>query len=69
MLTLYRKCLVAAKEKPGFISTIKQEFRKHSAIPKNETMRIEFLLRNGQKKLEMIQDPHTGSMGHFVEKK
>ena len=32
-------------------------------------MRIEFLLRNGQKKLEMIQDPHISGMGHFIEKK
>jgi succinate dehydrogenase assembly factor 1 len=66
---LYRKCLVAAKEKPGFITTVKQEFRKHAARPKNETMRIEFLLRNGQKKLEMIQDPQISGMGHFIEKK
>lgn len=69
VLNLYKKCLFAAKAKPGFESTIKQEFRRHSGIPRTETMRIEFLLRKGHKQLQMIQDPHISQMGHFVEKK
>ena len=69
VISLYRKCLAASKNKPGFESTVKNEFRRHSSIPKSETMRIEFLLRNGYKKLEMIESPHISGMGHFTEKK
>jgi len=69
VLSLYKKCLFAAKLKPGFEPTIKQEFRRHSPIPRSETMRIEFLLRKGHKQLQMIQDPQISGMGHFVDKK
>jgi len=69
VLSLYKKCLIAAKVKPGFEPTVKEEFRRYSAIPRSETMRIEFLLRKGHKQLQMIQDPHISGMGHFVEKK
>jgi len=69
VLNLYKKCLFAAKVKPGFECTVKEEFRRHSAIPRTDTMRIEFLLRKGHKQLQMIQDPHISGMGHFVEKK
>ena len=34
---------------------------------RNETMRIEYLLRQGWRKLEMLQNPTTSGMGHFVE--
>ena len=32
-------------------------------------MRIEHLMRNGQRKLKMIQDPNVSGMGQFVEEK
>lgn len=69
VLNLYKCCLLAAKGKSGFEKTIKEEFRRNSSVPRTETMRIEFLLRNGRKKLQMIQDPQITGMGHFVEKK
>lgn len=68
VLHLYRDLLFAAKGKPGFEQTIRQEFRQHSAIPRSDTLRIEFLLRKGHRKLEMIKDPHISGMGHFVDK-
>ena len=66
VLNLYRKFLLATKGKPGFEQTIKQEFRQHASIPISDTLRIEFLLRKGHRKLELIKDPHTTGMGHFV---
>jgi hypothetical protein len=41
--------------------------RKNAQLPKTEMMRIEHLLRQGQRKLSMIQDPNVSSMGSFVE--
>ena len=32
-------------------------------------MRIEHLLRLGERKLDMIKDPNVSSMGNFVEDK
>ena len=29
-------------------------------------MRIEYLLRQGQRKLDLMRDPHITGMGHFV---
>lgn len=68
VLHLYKELLNAAKGKPGFQNTIRQEFRQHVAIPRSDTFRIEFMLRRGYKKLEMIKDPHISGMGHFVDK-
>lgn len=68
VLSLYRQFLTAAKGKPGVEVTIKQEFKQNKSIPKNDTLRIEFLLRKGIKKLEMIKDPQITGIGHFVEK-
>lgn len=68
VLQLYRKFLFAAKGKPGFVDTIKQEFRQHASISRSDTLRIEFMLRKGYKKLDMIKDPHITGMGHFVDK-
>ena len=69
VLNLYKSCLVAAKGKPGFEKTIREEFRRNAIVPRTEIIRIEYLLRNGRKKLEMIQDPHITGMGHFIENK
>lgn len=68
VLSLYRQCLKAAKSRPGFADSVKAEFRRNVSVPKSETMRIEYLLRQGYKKLDMMKDPHVSGMGHFVEK-
>lgn len=69
VLKLYRKLLRASRKKPGFEVTIKHEFHKNKSIPMGDILKIEFLMRNGEKKLEMLKDPHITSMGHFVENK
>jgi hypothetical protein len=43
--------------------------RKNAQIPKNEMMRIDHLLRHGERKLAMIKDSNVSSMGTFVEDK
>ena len=68
VLSLYRQCLKAAATRPGFVDSVRSEFRRNASVPKNETMRVEYLLRQGYKKLDMMRDPHVSGMGHFVEK-
>ena len=69
VLQLYKQCLRSAENKPGISDMVKREFKKNSEISKLDSMRIEQLLRNGQRKLKMIQDPHVNGMGRFVEDK
>jgi succinate dehydrogenase assembly factor 1 len=68
VLSLYKACLRAAKDKPGFDQTIRTEFKKNSKhIEKSDILRIEHLIRHGERKLNMIKDPNVSGMGHFVE--
>ncbi|XP_060114038.1 succinate dehydrogenase assembly factor 1, mitochondrial [Heteronotia binoei] len=69
VLSLYRNFLRAAKDKPGFLPRIRAEFRKHAQIPRADVMRIEYLLRRGQRQLEQLRDVHTKQMGVFVKTK
>lgn len=65
VLRLYKHCLRAAEKKPGFYSNVQDEFRKNASIPRTEVLRIEHLLRQGWRKLKMMQDPYVTSMGRF----
>lgn len=65
VLRLYKHCLRAAEKKPGFSDNVKYEFRKNAAIPKTDMLRIEHMLRQGWRKLKMMQDPYVSSMGRF----
>lgn len=65
VLKLYKHCLRAAEKKPGFLDTVKFEFRKNATIPKTEVLRIEHLIRQGGRRLKMMQDPFVDSMGRF----
>jgi len=69
VLALYRQCLRAAHGKPGIEANVRIQFRRNAVIPRQETMRIEYLLRQGYRKLQMIQNPHISGMGHFVDEK
>ena len=40
-----------------------------TAVEKTNVLLIEHLMRNGQRKLDMIKDPNVSGMGHFVETK
>jgi len=38
-------------------------------IEKTDVLRIEHLMRHGQRKLEMMKDSNVSGMGHFVKEK
>ena len=67
VLKLYKELLRAATGKPGFQASIKSEFRKNSGLPRHDSLRIEYQMRLGRRKLEVIRDPHTSDMGAFVK--
>lgn len=69
VLTLYKACLRAAQGKSGFESAVKCEFRKNAKINKSDILIIEHLMRNGGRKLKMMNDPNVSGMGHFVGEK
>ena len=65
VLALYRQCLRASSGKPGAADAVRREFRRNAEIPRLELMRVEFLLRQGRRKLQMLRDPHVSQMGQF----
>ena len=67
VLKLYKELLRAAVGKPGFKDNIRQEFRKQSSLPRHETLRIEYQMRMGRRKIDLIRDPNTADMGKFVD--
>ena len=69
VLRLYKELLRAAATKPGVEATIKAEFRKQQAtLGRTDTLRIEYQMRIGRRKLEMIRDPQVSGIGQFVDK-
>jgi succinate dehydrogenase assembly factor 1 len=69
VLNLYKLCLRAAEVKPGFKVNVQSEFRRYSALPRTDTLRVEQLIRTGFRKLDMMKDPNVSGMGNFVEEK
>eukprot|EP00062_Callorhinchus_milii_P024353 gi/632984166/ref/XP_007909005.1/ PREDICTED: succinate dehydrogenase assembly factor 1, mitochondrial [Callorhinchus milii] len=67
VLNLYREFLRAARGKSGFLPRIREEFRRNSQIPKTDVMQIEYLLRRGQRQLQMLKDSHTKRLGFFIK--
>ena len=67
VLALYRQCLRVARSKPGAVEYVRSEFRKNAGINKSEVMRIEHLLRRGQRQLESLQKPTTTGVGLFQQ--
>ncbi|RDI76378.1 hypothetical protein Vi05172_g13639 [Venturia inaequalis] len=62
VLSLYRKCMRAANKKPAetkdkFKDFTRSEFRKHLELNKKDFSTIEFLLRKGNRQLEIYEDP------------
>ena len=60
VLALYRRCLRAARVKPvetrwNFESFARREFEKNLHLDKKDFGAIEFLLRKGDRQLEMYQ--------------
>jgi len=60
--------LRAAETKPGFRETVRSEFRRNALVPRTDTLRIEHMMRSGQRKVEMMKDPRVSGMGHFVDR-
>lgn len=69
VLSLYKECLRAAEVKNRqFKSVVRSDFKRNAkAIQRSDTMRIEYLVRQGQRRLEMMKDPHVSGFGQFVE--
>ncbi|KXL41645.1 hypothetical protein M433DRAFT_72641 [Acidomyces richmondensis BFW] len=62
VLTLYRRCLRAAREKPvstrpHFEAFARKEFQKHLKMDKKDFITIEYLLRRGSRQLELYKSP------------
>lgn len=66
VLSLYKQCLRAAKEKPGFQESVRSEFRRNQGLARSDTLRIEYVMRIGYRKLDMIKDPNVSGGGSFV---
>ncbi|RDL36822.1 Uncharacterized protein BP5553_06174 [Venustampulla echinocandica] len=62
VLALYRKCLRESRKKPAstrahFEAFARKEFQKHLHFDKKDFSAIEYLLRKGQRQLEMYSSP------------
>ena len=68
VLSLYKELLRASAKKPGVETIIKSEFRRQARLGRSDTLRIEYQMRIGRRKLEMIRDPHVSGIGQFVDK-
>jgi len=67
VLGLYKELLRAAAAKPGFQASIRSEFKRQSALPRSDSLRIEYSLRMGRRRLDMIKDPQVSGGGNFVK--
>ncbi|XP_041035020.1 succinate dehydrogenase assembly factor 1, mitochondrial [Carcharodon carcharias] len=66
VLNLYKQFLRAAREKPGFLPLIHDEFHKNSRIPRTDVMHIEYLLRRGQRQLDLLSKSNTKQLAAFT---
>ncbi|KAA6415407.1 MAG: heat repeat protein [Lasallia pustulata] len=62
VLSLYRKCFREARKKPAdarqnFRSYARREFKKNTTLDKKDFSAIEYLLRKGQRQLEIYSSP------------
>ncbi|KAF2499160.1 hypothetical protein BU16DRAFT_454250 [Lophium mytilinum] len=62
VLALYRQCLRAARAKPAetrknFEDFTRKEFREHIHLNKKDFSTIEYMLRRGNRQLEIYADP------------
>jgi len=65
VLKLYKQLLRAGEGKPGVSDSVKREFRKNQHLPKSDTLRIEYVLRLGYRRLDQIKDPNVSGFGAF----
>ena len=55
IISLYKQFLRNSEGRPGMANHIQKEFRKNAVIPKSDTMRIEHIIRRGQRQLELLK--------------
>jgi len=65
VLGLYKQLLRAGQGKPGVVDSVKGEFRKNQHLARTDTLRIEYVLRLGKRRLEQIRDPNVSGFGSF----
>ncbi|GFO11975.1 succinate dehydrogenase assembly factor 1, mitochondrial [Plakobranchus ocellatus] len=65
VLSLYKEFLKVTKEQPGFKEYIRNEFRKNAAMPRADSIKIEYLLRRGWRQLEMLKTSSVSGAGVF----
>ncbi|KAI9814109.1 MAG: hypothetical protein M1832_005997 [Thelocarpon impressellum] len=62
VLSLYRQCLRQAQKKPNSVRShfrdfARGEFRRHAGVDKKDFAAIEYLLRKGQRQLDILSAP------------
>ncbi|KAJ5638285.1 hypothetical protein N7490_008164 [Penicillium lividum] len=57
VLSLYRQCLREIRKKPIVRALHSAEFQKHLSVSKKDFSTVEYLLRKGQRQLEMYASP------------
>ena len=63
VLALYKSLHRAARGKPGFDAVIRAEFKKNATVvAKTDIFRIEHMIRNGKRKLEMLEEHNVSSV-------
>ena len=67
VLNLYKEFLKVTKTQPGFKEYIQGEFRRNGALPKTDTIKIEYLLRRGLRQLEMLKTSSVSGAGVFIK--
>ncbi|EDO48517.1 predicted protein [Nematostella vectensis] len=67
VLSLFRQFLRESRSKPGFTDHIRAEFRKHAALPRTDGLRIEYLLRRGERQLKELKKVECQAFGYFVK--
>lgn len=65
VLALYKNFLRVSADKPGVRHHIQTEFRKWSSLQRTDVLRIEHLIRRGQRQLTMLQTGEVQRAGTF----
>ena len=69
VLGLYRQFLKAAKDRPGVSEHIKHQFKRNAVIPKTDSLRIEHLIRQAERQLQMLKKSNVQAIGVFQDDK
>ncbi|KAL8589797.1 hypothetical protein ACOMHN_020800 [Nucella lapillus] len=67
VLSLYRLFLRTTKNQPGFQEHVKAEFKKNAALPRTDSVKVEYLLRRGWRQLDMLRSSSVTGAGVFEQ--